>query len=266
MPPAVNKKISALTTDAAPALEDLVPTVDVSDTTDGPAGSSKKITLTLLKALIVDPAAALLLPKADNLASLASKDASVANLFAGITGWVTAAWTDIANGTSVQAFVNRAGAALNLVMGSGTNGYALMRRAGATVWDSVTAADVTGLTFSATKDLAQYGNVAGSFARVTGAYTTVQTDANRVVPLGTGTNTITFAANTLVTNLGLTSGQVAEFTFEKVGTGTHTISISGETTKTLMNGCADYVIVGNQSMVLFLDWSGNVTAYGKGAA
>lgn len=47
-----NKKISDLTANTAPALADLFPHVDVSDTTDASTGTTKKTTLTnLIKAL-----------------------------------------------------------------------------------------------------------------------------------------------------------------------------------------------------------------------
>ena len=47
-----NKRIVDFSADATPATGDLIETVDISDTTDDPTGSSKKVTFANLQTLI----------------------------------------------------------------------------------------------------------------------------------------------------------------------------------------------------------------------
>ncbi len=93
------------------------------------------------------------------------------------------------------------------------------------------------------------GNVAGGYAAITGAYTAAVTDIGRVVPIGTGTDTITVPLDTI--GAALAADETATITFRKIGTGVHTIAVSGAGSGyTLMNGAAGLKLNANHTCVV----------------
>jgi hypothetical protein len=125
---------------------------------------------------------------------------TTARVLAVVGGWVSTAWSSIDATTTIQAFINRAGTALNTLMGGGSAGQVWTNVAGTPAWANPGASFVVNAQTGTTYTL--QSSDAGGVVTMNNASAITLTcsglaDGNYVIIEQLGAGQVTFSTGTL---------------------------------------------------------------------